>query len=96
LVHRPICRDHEIGLQPLAMRGEEIGDERAADFLLAFEQENDVAGQFPMRLQVSKQLRKVLALVVADPARIDAPVADGRLSKGGLSQASSGSGGCTS
>ena len=79
IVERSIGGDDEIGLQPVAVLAHEIGDMRAADFLLALQQEDDVARQFAMHRQMRfdrQDLGEVLALVVADAARIDAAVAD--------------------
>ena len=77
----------------------EIGDVRAADLLLAFEQQDDVAGQGAVDLQMRldrEDLGEVLALVVADAARINPAVADRRLEGRAEIHSSSGSGGCTS
>jgi len=59
-------------LQFLAMRFEEGLQIRAADLLLAFQQEDQVHGQFPVRGQGffnAAQMRHVLALVVSGAAR---------------------------
>ena len=84
IVQRPVGGDDEVGLQPVSMLGHELGDVRAADLLLALQEHDDVARQLAgdgkMRLD-RHQLGEVLALVVADAAGIDPPVADGRLER---------------
>ena len=79
IVDRSIGSDNEVGLQPVAVLAHEIGNVGAADFLLALQQENDVARQFAMHREMrldGQDLGEVLALVVADAARIDPAIAD--------------------
>src|SRR5689334_13706558 len=66
------------------MLAHKVGDVRAADLLLALKQHHDIARECAVagkqRLD-RQQLREVLALVVAGAARVDPPIADGRLKR---------------
>jgi hypothetical protein len=44
-VHRAVRRHHEVRLQRLGIRARELGDMGTADFLLAFQQYDDIARQ---------------------------------------------------
>lgn len=84
--------------QVILVGAQEIGDVKAADLVFAFLQKDDVAGQRAMRFEVGfdcRDLRQILALVVAHAAGKAAPFADGRL-EGGESQLSTGSALCRS
>ncbi len=81
-VARAVGGDGEVSLQQVRIVAHEAGDMRAPDLLLALEQQDDVAGQFAVHLEMGfdrQDLGEVLALVVADAARIKPPVADCRL-----------------
>ena len=79
---RAVGCDGEVGLQQFLVSAHEAGDARAANLLLALQQQDDVAGQLAMDLEMGfdrEDLGEVLALVVADAACIEATVADSRL-----------------
>src|SRR5215218_5136707 len=83
-MHRTVGRDREIRFEQVAVLAHEVGDVLTADLLLAFEQQDDIAGQAAINLEKRldrQDLREVLALVVGDTARENAAVADRRLER---------------
>jgi hypothetical protein len=83
--HRAVGRDDEIGCELAAMLVEEMPEVRAADLLLALDQEADVERK---RAFLRKegfghlQSHEHGALVVGRAAGVDATLADGRLERG--------------
>ena len=76
-----VADDDHVGFQFIGVVTQVRFEVRAADLLLAFQQEFHVHGQFALREQQFHALhvRVGLSLVVGAAARVDAPVADGGL-----------------
>ena len=88
--HRRIGNRYDVAGQRLTMRVEKRGEIRAADFLLALDEQDEIYRQVAFFLEHvldAKDVGENLSLVVTRPARRDDAVFDARIKRGPVPQA---------